>query len=117
VGEGESIEEAAKREVAEECGLVVDTMRPTGVLEFTFEGKEEDVLVVNIFLATAWHGEVTESEEMRPEWFAIDAIPYSEMWPDDQFWLPSCLAGKTCCGAFHFADDGSVARHTLTIGE
>lgn len=117
VGEGETIEEAAKREVTEECGLTVDAMQPAGVLEFTFDGKEEDVLAVHVFLVTAWHGEPSESEEMRPEWFAIDAIPYTDMWPDDIFWLPSCLEGKMCNGAFHFAADGSVARQSLIIGE
>jgi len=116
VAEGESIEDAARREVVEECGLIVESMKSAGILEFTFEGKD-GVLEVHLFLVDSWHGEIVESEEMRPEWFAIDEIPYSQMWPDDIFWLPSCLAGKQCNGAFHFAPDGSIARQTLTIGE
>ncbi len=116
VGSDESVEDAAKREVTEECGLVVESMKPAGILEFTFEGKD-GVLEVHLFLVDSWHGETAESEEMKPEWFAIDAIPYASMWPDDIFWLPSCLEGKRCNGAFHFAPDGSVARQTLTIGE
>lgn len=116
VAEGESIEDAARREVTEECGLVVDSMMPGGILEFTFEGQD-GILEVHLFRVDRWHGDVTESEEMRPQWFAIDEIPYSEMWPDDKFWLPAFLEGKTCNGAFHFAPDGSVAKQTLTIVE
>jgi 8-oxo-dGTP diphosphatase/2-hydroxy-dATP diphosphatase len=116
VGSDESIEDAAKREVFEECGLTVESMRPASILEFTFEGQG-GILEVHLFLVHSWSGTVTESEEMKPQWFAIDSIPYAEMWPDDVFWLPSCLQGKICNGAFHFAADGSVARQTLAITE
>lgn len=116
VAEGESIDDAARREVAEECGLTVESMTPAGVLEFTFEGQD-GILEVHLFRVDRWSGTVAESEEMQPQWFAIGDIPYSEMWPDDAFWLPSCLDGKTCNGAFHFAPDGSIAHHTLTITE
>ncbi len=116
VAEGESIEDAARREVTEECSLVVESMSAGGVLEFTFEGQD-GILEVHLFRVDRWHGDVVESEEMRPQWFAIEDIPYTEMWPDDTFWLPAFLEGKTCSGAFHFAPDGSIARQTLTIGE
>lgn len=114
VGADESIEAAAKREVLEECGLVVEEMRSVGKLNFTFEGGT-DVLEVNIFDVTKFSGEPTESEEMKPEWFALDAIPYSEMWADDEFWLPAMLEGKIISGAFHFGADGSIARNELVI--
>lgn len=116
VAEGESIEDAARREVTEECGLVVDSMTPGGILEFTFEGQG-GILEVHLFRVARWHGDVVESEEMRPQWFTTEEIPYNEMWADDKFWLPAFLEGKTCNGAFHFAPDGLIARQTLTIGE
>ncbi len=116
VAEGESIEDAAKREVTEECGLTVESMSAAGIIEFTFEGQD-GILEVHLFRVERWSGDVIESEEMRPQWFAIDEIPYAEMWPDDTFWLPAFLKGKSCNGAFHFAPDGSVARQMLKIGE
>lgn len=116
VAAGESIEDAAKREVTEECGLIVDSMNAGGILEFTFEGQD-GTLEVHLFRVNRWRGDVVESEEMRPQWFAIEEIPYADMWPDDKFWLPAFLEGKTCNGAFHFAPDGSIARQALTIGE
>ncbi len=30
---------------------------------------------------------LNKSEEMKPEWFDIDGIPYSDMWSDDKYWL------------------------------
>ena len=116
VAEGESIDDAAKREVAEECGLTVESMVSAGILEFTWEGQN-GIFEVHLFRVDRWSGEVIESEEMRPQWFMIDQIPYAEMWPDDIFWLPAFLEGKTCNGAFHFAPDGSVAKQSLTITE
>lgn len=116
VAEGESIEGAAKREVVEECGLTVESMASAGILKFTWDGQD-DIFEVHVFRADRWSGDVVESEEMRPQWFAIDEIPYAEMWPDDKFWLPAFLEGKTCNGTFHFAQDGSIAKQALTLGE
>ncbi len=116
VGVDESIEDAARREVLEEADLTVKRMHEAGVLDFTFEGGE-DVLEVHIFDVDEFEGVPKESEEMRPQWFALDSIPYSDMWPDDQFWLPAMLNGKTFSGAFHFGRDGGVARNELVIHE
>jgi len=34
---------------------------------------------------------VKETEEMKPEWFSIDEIPYDKMWDDDSYWMPRIL--------------------------
>jgi 8-oxo-dGTP diphosphatase/2-hydroxy-dATP diphosphatase len=47
-------------------------------------------------------GTVTESDEMRPEWYDIHSIPYHQMWLDDQYWLPLLLAGRTFVAKFVF---------------
>ena len=79
---GETIEDAAKRELLEEAGIVVENLEQFGTLEFSWEGKPE-ILEVHIFKARDFKGEPTESEEMKPQWFHIDGIPFKEMWPDD----------------------------------
>ena len=44
-------------------------------------------------MTDAWKGDPVESEEMRPQWFTPEIIPFQEMWPDDIFWLPKVIEG------------------------
>lgn len=108
----ESIEAGAKREIQEEAGITVDTLHAVGVLLFSFAGQEQK-LEVHVFTATDWQGEPQETEEMRPYWFAYDAIPYQEMWLDDVRWLPLVLQGKKISGTFHFADQNTLLAHEV----
>jgi 8-oxo-dGTP diphosphatase/2-hydroxy-dATP diphosphatase len=32
-----------------------------------------------------------ETEEMKPEWFSLDKIPYEQMWESDEEWLKRVL--------------------------
>lgn len=49
---------------------------------------------MHVYFVEEWEGEPRESEEMMPEWFNAESIPYSQMWPDDKFWLPQVMQGK-----------------------
>ena len=44
-------------------------------------------MVLHIYRAISWSGEVRESAEMIPQWWPHQDIPYDQMWPDNQFWL------------------------------
>src|SRR3989338_437489 len=99
---GEGIETAARRELVEESGLKADTVTHCGVLTFHI-GKDKDI-ECHVFLASA-EGEPVETEEMRPQWFPEDAIPYDQMWPSDRAFIPLVLAGKMFRGEFSFTDD------------
>jgi 8-oxo-dGTP pyrophosphatase MutT (NUDIX family) len=106
---GESIEEAVAREALEEIGVVVDpeVLKKKGVIHFSFEDKPEFTQDVHVYFATQWEEEPVESEEMKPEWYDIDEIPYSSMWIDDQYWLPMVLDGDTITAQFHFNNAGT----------
>lgn len=91
---GETIEEAAKRETLEECGIVIRSMEQVAINEFQFEDKMEEILEVHLFRVDTFSGEPIETEEMRPEWFVFSDIPYDTMWVDDRHWMPLFLAGK-----------------------
>lgn len=111
VEEGESIEDGAKRETLEECGVTITKMEKVGIHEFEFADKPGDILEVSVFRVDAWTGEPVETEEMRPQWFTVDAIPYDEMWPDDIHWLPVFLAGKKFRTKFLFGEGDSVLEN------
>lgn len=112
---GESTEAAALRETREECGLELTQLEEVGMHEFEFAKKRGDILEVHVFRGLEWRGEPIETEEMRPVWFPINAIPYSEMWPDDILWLPTFLEGKKFRTKFLFGDDDAVLEHSITV--
>lgn len=113
---GESILNAAKREILEESGLSVDDLEKRGVLIFKFKGVPE-VLEVNVFSTSIFQGDPIETEEMRPQWFNFDQIPYSKMWPDDKFWLPLIIEGKNVSGTFNFLNENELLNHKIRIEE
>ncbi|KAI0213579.1 7,8-dihydro-8-oxoguanine triphosphatase [Lamellibrachia satsuma] len=98
---GETIEDAAKRELMEECGLVADVLHKIGILMFEFVGDPQ-LMEVHVFTTSQWKGTVKESDEMRPEWYHVDNIPYKNMWTDDQFWFPYMLNARPFYGYFKF---------------
>ncbi len=109
----ETIEAAAARELMEEAGVRPLAMTKVGVLDFRFE-NDPVMLEVHVFGVTEFNGDPKESEEMKPQWFFIDEIPFSQMWPDDLYWMPLFLSGKKFKGEFLF--DGPVsAEHSARI--
>lgn len=54
----------------------------------------------------SWKGELDETEEMRPQWFLYNEIPYDHMWADDVHWLPHALRGEKLRGRVWFQEDG-----------
>ncbi len=101
VEEGETIEAAAKRELEEESGIVAIDMTEVGILDFAFENDPKE-LEVHIFEIKDFTGTPKETEEMEPKWFAVDEIPFDQMWSDDIYWMPLFLAGKKFKGSFLF---------------
>lgn len=112
VEKGETIEEAARRECLEEGGIAVSELTQQGTLEFVFDG-DPVVLEVHIFEIMSYTGEPQETEEMRPQWFALENIPFDDMWPDDIHWFPLFLAGKKFKGRFVFSQDHRIMDSVL----
>jgi hypothetical protein len=87
-----------------------------GVLDFEFQGNSE-ILEVHVFHAQNFTGMPMETNEMRPQWFEIDHIPYDKMWPDDRLWLPLFLAGEKFQGRFLFSCEKTpgILKYNLEI--
>lgn len=112
VEKGEAIEEAARREVFEEAGIIVDNIERRGVLEFEFKDNPE-ILEVHVFKAYEFRGEPTETAEMKPRWFHIEEIPFDKMWADDRHWLPLFLSGKKFRGRFFYDGEEKIVNQEL----
>ncbi|MBT4516677.1 MAG: 8-oxo-dGTP diphosphatase [Candidatus Komeilibacteria bacterium] len=111
---GETIEEAARRELFEESSLEVKSLEKIAVIDFSWQNKEQD-LEVHVFHCDNFVGEPEESEEMKPEWFDIDNIPYKKMWDDDQYWFPVFLEGKKFKADFLFNKSDKIIEHKINV--
>ncbi len=98
----ETPEEAAKREVSEETGLIIKSIASHGQLNFHFINKAKPDWIVYIFSTDSFSGSPKANQEGMLKWVTIDQIPYDYMWPDDQYWLPLLLKNKKFKGDFWF---------------
>ena len=109
---GETIYQAAVRELKEECDIEVIDMELMGIIYFD-SPRQETTGVMYTFKVINWKGEPNEVENMKPEWFDVDDIPYWQMCPDDMYWFPYFLAGKQFEAKFTFDKDMKVLSHDV----
>jgi 8-oxo-dGTP diphosphatase/2-hydroxy-dATP diphosphatase len=108
----ETIENGVIREIKEEAGVEINKLDKVGIIDFEFKGNPE-ILEVHIFKGEEFSGQPIESEEMKPQWFHVDEIPFKEMWPDDIYWMPLFLAGKKFKGKFLFGESDVIFEKEL----
>ncbi|KAF8632888.1 hypothetical protein AX17_004734 [Amanita inopinata Kibby_2008] len=123
---GETAIQAAKRELQEEAGIEAP-LEHAGELLFIIEG-DPIAFYIDVFRATEYSGIVTETDEMRPQWFCIDnavapdvseypPIPFEKMWDDDEYWFPLLLQDRFFVGRADFKRNGDVfIPHRWWIG-
>jgi len=112
VDPGETALACARREVKEELCIDIHDLTNVGRLRFQFVDNYS--IDVQIYIATRFDGEPTETDEAIPLWFNINEIPYNEMWEDDRIWLPQVLGGKNVDGRFVF-DGDKMLEHDVVF--
>jgi len=110
---GETVEQAVRRELQEEAGITATDVVKRGLMRFDFEEPADLKIDVHLFSASAFMGEPTETEEMKPRWFSIHEIPFDKMWPDDKYWFPIFLAGKNFNAQFDLKNSVTLLRHEI----
>jgi 8-oxo-dGTP pyrophosphatase MutT (NUDIX family) len=108
---GESIQAAAVRECQEEIGVTPLNPQLAGTIKFYEKTDPAFGHHAHIFVATKWKGEPAETEEMRPQWFNINYIPYQDMWVDDEIWYPLMFAGQKFKATFTLDGDRIETHH------
>eukprot|EP00249_Psilotum_nudum_P002739 c15866_g1_i2 orf=186-692(+) len=98
VEDGETIEEAAIRELEEEAGITAQQLIKRGVLTFHFDDKPCP-WEVHVFHVAHFTGEPHETDEMSPIWFSYMDIPF----------------GMFFQGEFYFQDTHELVSHSLKI--
>ena len=102
------------REVVEELCVTPVAPRARGTLAFEFVDGYR--LFCHAFSSDRCEGEPRETDEAIPMWTALDAIPWAEMWADDELWLPKMLAGYGFSGRFVF-DGDRMLSHEVTFDD
>lgn len=103
--DGESIEDAARRELQEEFNVEVTDIDLRAEIEF-FLRQEDKLVRMFTFIVENWQGDPAETEEMKPEWFDVNEVPYNQMWASDHEWLPLILKGKRIKAKYTYDHEG-----------
>lgn len=117
IEQGETPAAAAIREMVEETNVIVspDDLCEVGQLVFLFPSRPSWSQMVHVFLSRRWVGVPCEGREMRPRWYAVDGIPFAQMWDDAAYWLPRFLAGERIRGRFVFGADNETVLEAQTV--
>lgn len=114
--EGETVKEAATRELLQESGLSAqkEDLEYSGKVTFhnqKADGRKFDV-EVHIFLLQKWSGEIKPNPEMiEPTFWSINQLPFEEMVASDRDWLPLVLGGQKIDGyVWYIMDQNHLAK-------
>lgn len=112
---GETIEQALVREAHEEINIIPMHYWQVAELDFIQDADTEDPwhMYIYAYICDEWQGDPSESEEMAPQWFALEDIPYTDMWQDDEFWLPMVLSSDKVTGIFTFDAKDELISHSV----
>jgi 8-oxo-dGTP diphosphatase len=109
---GETAFDAAVREAREELRITATGVVAAGELRFQF--VDGTALHCEVFTATGYEGEPTETDEAIPMWFPVDAVPFDDMWEDDRMWFPHLFDGRWFAGRCVFDDDERLLDAVIT---
>jgi 8-oxo-dGTP diphosphatase len=109
---GETPEECAIREIAEESGLRVTSPVLKGFLTFPGFANEEDWYAF-VFVATDFEGELIDSPEGVLEWIDDVELLNLDLWEGDLIFLPWLSRPGFFSAKFTYKDGRLVHHHVV----
>ena len=100
----ESVVQCARRETEEEVGITPQGLECRAELRFVDTSGAQWLGFA--FVASKFSGKIHETDEARPFWQPQTQIPYQQMWPDDELWLPRILTPAADFLVANFQLDG-----------
>lgn len=116
IGPHESSDAAVVRESKHEIGVTPTYYSKVGELEFLLWHKGQlQKNFLELYLCEEWQGEPQETRGAAPKWVPCDDLPFADMWPTDQYWLPQIIAGERVRGVFEYDKNNQPTKHSITI--
>ncbi|KAJ2466859.1 hypothetical protein GGI02_002495 [Coemansia sp. RSA 2322] len=112
---GETIDECARRELEEECGLRAVDMQHVGVVLMSDSSTESMELFV--YTAKALLGDITESDEMSPKWFSVSDLTYQDTYTSSRVWWPVMFEGHRFLVRLGFVGDDIASQEIEHVDE
>ena len=56
-----------------------------------------------------------ETDEMAPQWFSEDKVPFTKMWPDDELWYPLMFKGQRFKANFLFDGHDKILKQDIML--
>lgn len=108
VNPDETPAQAAVREMFEETGasVALTDLKIVGEFSFYFPDYPDFNQNVIVYRIDDFNHAVSESEEMAPEWFAKDNLPFDRMWKGDNHIIPPLFGSAFVRAEVHFQGKG-----------
>ena len=108
---GESPEECAIREIEEESGLKVNSVKMKGFITFPlFDGKED--WYVFLFTTNDFSGELIDSPEGELTWIPNKKLTEINLWDGDKIFIPWLSEENFFSAKFNYKD-GKFVDHSV----
>jgi 8-oxo-dGTP pyrophosphatase MutT (NUDIX family) len=112
-----TILDAALRELQEEAGISAQLSGISKVGELYISHQSKEGLLVHIFIVNSWTGQPEETDEMKPIWFSLDALPLSGMPQNDALWVERILNGEKLRISLVFDENTALQNALIETGE
>jgi 8-oxo-dGTP diphosphatase len=108
---GETPEECAVREIKEEAGLTVKSLKLKGFITFPlFDGKED--WYVFLFVIDKFDGDLIDSPEGKLEWIDNNKLLELNLWDGDKIFSPWLFQEKFFSAKFNY-EKGEYKDYTV----